>query len=1647
MKKEVLPGAGKYIKAHQRRKRWNKVVSGLACIAVFCTVYALILPAITMEKEACQIPEHSHSEACYTQVTSVTGRVPVCSAERLNLHQHGDTCYDSEGKLTCGYADFVVHQHDSFCFDENGNLWCTLPEIKAHAHDESCYAIVETEPSTEVHTHTDDCYTVECGELICTEPTEPAHTHTDDCYVETVTLVCTEDHEHDESCCETVRELTCGYTEEPAHQHSDACYEQIKTLICDLPAEPVEETEKTEPVLICNQAEIILHEHASDCFDEYGNLICGKIQVLEHQHTDACFEAVEEPLDANALTCTSTDEGHTHGPLCYGTWELTCGMEEHTHGPACTPAVETEEDWTEAFSASLTGNWPEDMVIIAASQLGYRQSDTDVITDEAGNQIGATRYGVWYKNPYAPWNALFPMFCMYYAQIPEEAVPRSANIQEWVDLLCEWEIYRTREEAAAIAPVEVADSETEEDNNEAVVADSEIVAADGEIMDNNSEITAAKNTPEDSVNVLMPQSPVSPGDVAFFDTDADGAADRTGVIVQIQDGMVTTIQGDVEGEVRSCTTPAEDSSILGYGLVSEIYQAMHMASTYAEGPIIVHNNDEYVQAFSNSGTYEVQLANNIDIANICVDLVPGDNITLDLNGKTLKNTGSGSIFRVQAGATLIITDSQNLQPEVTKEKDADQSQKYGRYDSQYDDDCYHLKYYTTEVDSTNGITGRTEEAVYHTTVVIPGNIGKIDGGNKEAPIFLLDGGTLEIQDGMICNSANRAVYASNNATLNISGGYICMNRKTTVETNGGAAICAVDSSINMTGGYIFHNETTNGGRGGAIFASDGGTLTFSGGVIAGNKSHIGSSDAGGGAVAMDNVLYAAIYGTTVSNNFCEKNGGAFYCRSRCSVGMFSGYVTNNIAQWSGDKNWGNNEGGGGFRLENTSYMTMDGGFITGNLAASGGGISIVNNSGLVEKMTMNGGYVCSNSTQSRGVNAGNHEGGGISIQSGNIVTLCGGYVNNNSTGNTDDWGGGGIFCAEGGQLSIPHLLATDNTAGGFGGGVSGCPTSHISVVEDGAAIFENTAWGVNMAGATSTKFEDRDALNDPVFMASGYNDFFCAWGSSVQNGMLGGGTAEWSGSADGVAVSAAAGERGYWLISSVRMGLNAAPSAADKQAARDAAKGSALYVTGNYSYTHGGAIMCNGIMTIGPNIEGIEIPANLKLHAKKRFLDGNGEPLDQTERQFGFEILDSSNAVVSTGYSGSDGKITFDRQLSFRSPATYTYTVRERPSGDASILTDSRVYRLSIEVKENIYSQAGVKITQHYIQSIAISSFEDSENQSPAWEKLWDWDYSNKGLNHYAVHSYEVTLGRNADSTTAGDTTKDFEPAFYNIRVNEIKIRIIKNWVDDNAAERPASITVSLFKNGMPVDGGSEKELRPDNNWTAEWGPYSEPADGTKVNYTVQETIPEGYLQTGTTIVDKVEDGAAWRIITITNTSEEQADYTIKLTKYGAGKNPGDPERLLANAHFELCLKNADGSRGEALKFIKKKDGVYTYTSGAENVWDLVTGAQGQLTLEGLPFGSGEYMLHEMSAPFGYMPVQDIPVNLHQNQSLPDNVVFANGVYQLMVTDPLQSYKLPQTGGTGMTPYTMGGMLLMAAAGASLLYNHSKRRKEDAASS
>ena len=92
MNYEWIQNAEKYTKRYRRNKRWQNVVRVLSCIVVFCTTYALILPAITLdESPSCGLAEHQHDFTCYLAAEETDGE-PVLLCEKTE-HLHSDACF------------------------------------------------------------------------------------------------------------------------------------------------------------------------------------------------------------------------------------------------------------------------------------------------------------------------------------------------------------------------------------------------------------------------------------------------------------------------------------------------------------------------------------------------------------------------------------------------------------------------------------------------------------------------------------------------------------------------------------------------------------------------------------------------------------------------------------------------------------------------------------------------------------------------------------------------------------------------------------------------------------------------------------------------------------------------------------------------------------------------------------------------------------------------------------------------------------------------------------------------------------------------------------------------------------------------------------------------------------------------------------------------------------------------------------------------------------------------------------------------------------------------------------------------------------------------------------------------------------------
>lgn len=283
-------------------------------------------------------------------------------------HAHTADCYDKV--LICGYTEGQLENADEVAAAE------AAAASAAQSSAEEEIMPLELEPQIEFvpHEHTDDCYT-EVQTLTCMEE---EHVHDDDCYdPEDGTLICEKfEHTHDESCYTTEYELTCGLEE-------GELVEQVvePTQTAELVAMAVAEPVALEPVV-------------------------DTVEPIYHHHTDACYEEV-----------------------------LTCPLPEHHHTVAClsdtSADVETPEEWQAANAeAVMTGNWDEDLLSVAKTQLGYEQSEKNFEIDPAD---GVTlhyysRYGQSYGNPYGEWDVMFLSYCLKYAGIPQSAIPQEASV-------------------------------------------------------------------------------------------------------------------------------------------------------------------------------------------------------------------------------------------------------------------------------------------------------------------------------------------------------------------------------------------------------------------------------------------------------------------------------------------------------------------------------------------------------------------------------------------------------------------------------------------------------------------------------------------------------------------------------------------------------------------------------------------------------------------------------------------------------------------------------------------------------------------------------------------------------------------------------------------------------------------------------------------------------------------------------------------------------------------------------------------------------------------------------------------------------------------------------------------------------------------
>ena len=701
----------------------------------------------------------------------------------------------------------------------------------------------------------------------------------------------------------------------------------------------------------------------------------------------------------------------------------------------------------------------------------------------------------------------------------------------------------------------------------------------------------------------------------------------------------------------------------------------------------------------------------------------GSNITLDLNGCKIKHSGENQnrpLFNVSNGAEFTIKDDSNQDAEkVTPgQKLDDQGQKftsdyYGKNAMvNYDIDNIPtlLTYYVTK--SSANDTGTTETLETHEANIKGAIVSTASKGSTLKLINVYEGGKFNLQGGTLtqkegCGVGN-LIYAENGSTVNMSGGYIC-----------GA------SGSSIGAGIMVSND-----KGVAS------TLSLNGGVIAGNSAY-----SGGG-------VYARYSEVTITNGIISGNstlnqglGGGIMAEGGI-VTVSGGYITNNRMAKFCSEDGNGCHGGAGLAANSGAHVTISGGQITGNYSEeAGGGVYVTNlKQGGMAWLDIKGGYIASNvsyRSEGAGIRVGQRVDAMINGTPGSKV-----YITNNHCMSRFDWGGGGIFVqgcnetpSDAGRLFVYSSYISSNTAGGYGGGVAVCPTGKTLVTNtEGTAIFGNSSAGAeydieghknkpykkdnnsgndvtpHLSGGGHDKNQDKDAYNSEVFRENGHADFFLAAKAghtdpiaAVIGKMLGGGDAKYWGSKErsdnkepsdnnelyeAINIPANGGVKIYRSV-----GLSSGVTAGSDEANK-AQEAAGTFITGNYSWDHGGGIMSNGDLYLGVPADTYVYPS-LKLKASKEL---NGRDLKDGEFSFTVYRKGSDDpftngtfnrdACTKVGTANNDacGNITFNLGEQFAASGTadtITYYLAENAGKVSDITYDPAVYEIKVTVKDN----------------------------------------------------------------------------------------------------------------------------------------------------------------------------------------------------------------------------------------------------------------------------------------------------------------------------------------------------------------------------
>lgn len=845
----------------------------------------------------------------------------------------------------------------------------------------------------------------------------------------------------------------------------------------------------------------------------------------------------------------------------------------------------------------------------------------------------------------------------------------------------------------------------------------------------------------------------------------------------------------------------------------------------------IQTADELKKLANASGTASFKLMNDVETSET-ITLNNGSNITLDLNGCKIKHASQDqSLFNITGGTTLTIKDTDPEKAsesvsEVNKLDDQGQDLYPANYGKEavlsYDNGIpSNLTYYVTQSSPSATDTTKTTETLYEHSVDIKGAIVAC-GGNENLKLININGGHFSLENGVLtqekdCHVRN-LVYAENESTVNMNGGYVC-------------------------GGYCRYN-----GAGAGISVNNNSTLSISDGVIAGN-----CAPSGGGVYA--NRSAVKVTGSVISGNSTNSNGygGGIMAENGGSVTVSGGYITNNRYANFCYKDGDGCHGGAGLAAKDGAHVTISGGQITGNYSEeAGGGVYVTNifrNDMAWLKIT--GGNIASNvsyRSEGAGIRVGQRVDAMISGPkdiNGTKEDLV--YITNNHCMSRFDWGGGGIFvqgdsknAANAGRLFVYNSYISSNTAGGYGGGVAVCPSGKTLVTNtEGTAIFGNSSAGnenpgenhpnpaykqegnsgndkaPHLSAGNDGKDQDKAAYLKDVFRDNGHADFFLAAHDHntpiavVTGEMLGGGDARYSGSIElekaiNIPANGAVGvKNSIGLTSGVMSGVMAEDEAAIY--ARNQAQNEATtFITGNYSWDHGGGIMSNGDLYLGVPADAYVYPS-LKLKATKE-LAGR----DLKDGEFTFTVYRKASDTAKApswdnngnfshdgcefvkSAKNSAGNIAFDlsndlskqlgdfskKPLSDTGKITYSYYLVEDAGNIPGVDYDHAVYEINVTVEYN----------KTVLMSVPMQGETDK--------------FNNLNVYNYTIDSVDVT--KNPEGSASSPRTASVDANGYYSIVDSSSATSTNKATFTNKYDPEVSWTPKATK---VVEGGEMKEF------------------------------------------------------------------------------------------------------------------------------------------------------------------------------------------------------------------------------------------------